>query len=147
MLHEIALRIKNTSYRIDLTGRIYNINTDAEKQPYLTNTKTLAIKIYDFRFQCRRRVRGKLRKKGAYRTYSVARLLIDTFFSVGFKYKIDYKDGNKMNCSLDNLILRQTKKEGTHYIKGLEVDLIEFLPLIERNMKRYPYEKLLIVVD
>lgn len=58
------------------------------------------------------------------KTVSNARLMIDTYFVVKFKYVIEYVDGNKGNTHITNLVLRktgtQTRITGTELLEGIK---------------------------
>lgn len=146
-MERYTLPIKRTPYVICLDGYIYNTNTLKRLKPQTTASGTVSTRIYYPPQIITDTYHKKIRKKREFKVVSNARLLINTFFSIGFKYKILYKDGDKSNCALENLLIKQTIKRGTHYYDGLVIELSEFDYLIEGNMAFEPYEKILLSID
>lgn len=147
MMERYNLPLKRTPYVISLDGYIYNANTARRLKPQKTASGTVSTRIYYPPQIETSTYYGKIRHKREFKVVSNARLMINTFFSIGFKYKILYKDGDKTNCAIENLVIKQTIKRGTHYYDGLKVDLVEFLPIIESRIGIDPYEKILLSID
>lgn len=147
-MSSLKIAIKRTPYEIGLDGYIYNINSLKRLTSQITRSGTVSTRLYYPPQILKDTYRGRVRHKNEYKVVSNARLLINTLFSVSFKYKILYKDGDKTNCALDNLVLKQTVKNGTHYSdSGERIDLSVFIPLIESRINKIPYEKILLYVD
>ena len=146
-LIDVRLPIKRTAYEIDLAGNIYNINSNKRLRSQITKNGTISTRIYYPPQIIRDTYRGNIRQQKEYKVVSNARLMINTFFSIGFKYKIIYKDGDKTNLKIDNLVIKQTIRKGTHYYDGEIVNLSDFKYLIENRINITPYEKILLSID
>lgn len=147
------LVIPQSIYTIDLNGDIRNSKTNLVLKSDYTQDNRRNTRIHYTAREIVRIVRKRVKRKRRYKVVSNARLMINTFFSISFNYKIFYKDGNKANTSITNLIIKDTEQRWkSQTYQPVYIDLSDFLPLIERNYRiNYDgfiyYEKILLTLQ
>lgn len=81
-------------YEITSSGFIYDLQTSLPVKIYQKNN-SLCVRLYSFGYR---------------RTFTLSKLILQTFHDDYDDkiHKINFKDNNRLNCSLDNLILNNT---------------------------------------
>lgn len=135
-LSKYRLFVPRTQYTINLNGDFINEDNDTLlKSDYTQQGRKNTRLVYTPR-QIRRPFRGKMRVKRKYRVFSNARYMVDSFFSLDFPYKIFYKDGDKTNTAITNIIIKDTiQRYKTEDYSPTYIDLEQFLPLIHKNYR------------
>lgn len=129
MKNNYPLPIITTNYTIDINGDIINTRTGTLlKSTYTKKEGQRNTRIY-YKFHEKRKLRK--RKRGTHwevwnqsKTISNSRYMLNSYFTFDFHYKIFYKDGDKSNTRIDNLIVRQNKTfneiDGKHLLTLIE---------------------------
>lgn len=135
------LPIKGTNYLIDLNGDIYNKRTGVKLKSNYSKYGQRNTVIYFkplFKVHVDRR-RSKQKRKIIRKTKTIAnaRQMLETYFIINFKYKILYKDGDKSNTHMSNLIIRKNVTFDT-------IDGNELITVVEKTYREGDYQKIII---
>ncbi|MFX0557136.1 hypothetical protein ACOCEA_10065 [Maribacter sp. CXY002] len=97
------------AYEISIQGQIRAKERSFITDGNLHTRKSKTIKPYNH-FN-NNSLRIHLTKDGKRYSRSVAYMMIESFYEIkqGFRYEVSYRDGDLNNCSLDNLIIYESK--------------------------------------